>query len=294
VPVDSDQFDFFVSYAHDDNKEGWITRFLDELMAEHAKFTPGRPALKPFFDKQDIRSLDDWQSRIFNEGLAKSRLFVAFISPNYFASEWCRREWKAWIVIEIAKHILSAGAAPIYFVEVPGFVGKVAGLKEQKTLSEEEVARHVAELCGLPTPYERFVAAASPVLHQMRDRRQITAEFVQPLCDEGIKALRREDLRKALSRLAQDLDERAEQVRKAGESESTVQGRPRRGCLRRSRAGRHRQNRAGVYLRPRLRQRLSGRTLPHSLRGQGQHPRRRAGSRRPVSRANQRPGTHDA
>jgi hypothetical protein len=96
MSADSDQFDFFVSYARSDNADGWVTRFIAELAVEHAKFAPDRP-LKPFFDKQDIRSLDDWQQRIFNDGLAKSRLFVAFVSPNYFASEWCRREWKAWI-----------------------------------------------------------------------------------------------------------------------------------------------------------------------------------------------------
>ena len=51
-----------------------------------------------------IRSLDDFQHRIYNEGIAKSRLFVAFISPNYFASPWCRREWKAWIDTETRRH----------------------------------------------------------------------------------------------------------------------------------------------------------------------------------------------
>jgi len=218
---DSDQFDFFVSYARNDNADGWITRFLEELKAEHEKFAPGRP-LKPFFDRDEIRSLDDWRHRIFSEGLAKSRLFVAFLSPHYFASEWCRREWKAWIDTEIAKHILSAGAAPIYFVEVPGFVGKVAGLGEQKMLGEEEVARHVAELCGLPAPYDSFVAAASPIVRQMRDRRQITSDFVKPLSEEGILALRREDLRRVLSDLARDLDERAQQVHRAAESQTTV------------------------------------------------------------------------
>jgi hypothetical protein len=219
---DSDQFDFFVSYAHDDNQHdddvgGWITQFLKELLAEHATFAPGRP-LTYFFDTQSIRSLDDWQHRIFNEGIAKSRLFVAFISPNYFASPWCRREWKAWIDTEIAKHILSAGAAPIYLVEIPGFVGKLPGLREQKTLDEQTVARQIAELCGLATPHDPFVADTAPVLRQFR-RRQLLAEFVQPFADAGIATLRREDLRRVLAGLAQDLDQRAGLVRQAAASE---------------------------------------------------------------------------
>jgi tetratricopeptide (TPR) repeat protein len=220
---DPDQFDFFVSYARKDNAGGWITRFIEELLSEHRKFTGNEfsRALKPFFDKQDILSFDDWQHRI-HDALSKSRLFLAFISPSYFASEWCRREWKAWIDTEIAKHILSAGAAPIYFIEVPGFVGKVPGLAEQATLSEQQVAAKIAELCGLPKPYDIFAASVSPVVRQMRDRRQITSDFVKPFRDEGLDALRRADLHAVLERLAHDLDQRVQDVKRAAESETTV------------------------------------------------------------------------
>ncbi len=220
---DSDQYDFFVSYSRADNTQGWVSGFVEALLAEHRRFTGGDPAreLKPFFDKKDIRNFDDWQTRL-NDGLAKSRLFLAFVSPSYFASEWCRREWRAWIDTEISKHILSAGASPIYFVEVPGFVGKIPGLAEQASLSEQEVARRVAELCGLPQPCEGFVAESSPVIYQMRARRQVLADFVKPFSDEGLAALRRTDLQQVLERLAQDLDERVAMVRRAAESVSNV------------------------------------------------------------------------
>src|SRR6267142_1549554 len=115
------ELDFFVSYARHDNAGGWITRFLEALQAEHRAFSGGRD-FKVFFDKNDIRSLDDWQHRIYGS-LAVSRLFVAFVSPAYFASEWYRREWRTWIDVEIAKHILSDGEAPIYIVKVP-WLGK--------------------------------------------------------------------------------------------------------------------------------------------------------------------------
>ena len=220
MPRDADQYDFFVSYARADNAQGWISQFIEELLAEHRKFSGGRE-LTYFFDKHDIRSLDDWQLSL-NDGLAKSRLLLAFLSPSYFASEWCRKEWKAWIDTEIAKHILSGGAAPIYFVEVPGFVGKVPGLNEQAMLGEHEVARKVAELCQLPQPHTDFIGAATPVVHQLRDRRQIVCDFVQPFFKQGIDALRQEDLRRVLTNLAQDLDKRSEQVRQAAESKNSV------------------------------------------------------------------------
>jgi hypothetical protein len=115
MPTNTD-LDFFVSYARRDNTDGWITRFLKALQAEHRAFSGDRE-FKLFFDKDDIRSLDDGQHRIYGS-LADSRLFLAFVSPLYFASEWCRREWRNWIDVEIAKHILTDVTAPIYIVEV--------------------------------------------------------------------------------------------------------------------------------------------------------------------------------
>jgi len=208
MPRDTDQHDLFVSYSRADDADGWIAAFVAALREEHRRFTGGRD-LAVFFDRESIRGLDDWQHRI-HHGLAASRLFLAFISPRYFASEWCRREWKAWIDVEIAKHILSEGAAPIYIIEVPGLY---------ESLSEQEVAQRVADLCGVPSPREEFLGSASAVVRQLR-RRQLND--VQPFYNRGVEALREADLRRVLEALAANLDGRAEQVRRAAESESTV------------------------------------------------------------------------
>src|SRR4051794_23315627 len=116
-------YDFFVSYASANNHEGWVDAFVRELVAEHKRFTGGRE-LTYFLDRHCVQDFSHWHAEIFNKGLTKSRFFLAFLSPNYFASDICRREWRAWIEQEIAMHILSAGSAPIYFVEVPGFLSK--------------------------------------------------------------------------------------------------------------------------------------------------------------------------
>src|SRR5262245_28969284 len=106
APESPEYFDFFVSYARADNDErakqarNWITRFIAALQEEQRRFAGSRE-FRIFFDKEDIHSLDDWQQRIYGS-LYASRLFVAFISPNYFASEWCRREWRTWIDVEIS------------------------------------------------------------------------------------------------------------------------------------------------------------------------------------------------
>ena len=210
MPQDADLYDCFVSYARADNAGGWISGFVEALRAEHGKFSGGR-ALTCFFDKHNIGSLDDWEHRI-HEGLSKSRLFLAFLSPAYFASEWCRREWHTWIDLEIAKHILSAGAAPVYIVEVPGLLGK-------PELAEHEVAQRVAELCRLPPDDSIFMEAVSHLVKQFR-RRQFNA--VQPYYDGGLDALRRGDLREVLQSLARDLDNRAQEARRGAESQNTV------------------------------------------------------------------------
>ena len=90
MPDDPEPSDFFVSYARSDNAGGWITRFVEELLAEHRKFAAGRE-LKPFFDKHDILPGADWRHNL-THGVAHSKLFLAFLSPEYFRSEWCRRE----------------------------------------------------------------------------------------------------------------------------------------------------------------------------------------------------------
>lgn len=78
MPADSDRYDFFVSYARADNAQGWISGFIEELLAEHRCFSGGR-ALVPFFDTQDIRGLDDCDKPgrvVTNEGDIAFRLLA--------------------------------------------------------------------------------------------------------------------------------------------------------------------------------------------------------------------------
>jgi len=214
---DIDHYDFFVSYARSDNANGWISNFVEELLAEHRKFTAGRE-LTYFIDKQEIGAGADWQHTL-NHGIAHSKLFVAFISPNYFASEWCRKEWRAWIDAEIAKHIFTAGVRPVYIVDVPG-------LTDGDKVSEHDFAKKIADFLNVSeNDRVKLLVETPPVVKHLR-RRQLTHN--QPFCDvhsfytEGIDTLRREDLRQVLSKLAQDLDHHAELLAKAEASDSTI------------------------------------------------------------------------
>ena len=217
MPTNDPSYDFFVSYARDDNKTGWITQFVEELLAEHQKFAAGRK-LQPFFDESAITPGADWRHYLAH-GVAHSRLFLAFISPNYFTSDWCRKEWRAWIDAEIAQHILTAGVRPIYIVEVPGLIGK-------GQLSDQQLAEQLAQLSP-PADGARAktLTEIPPVLKHLR-RRQLTHNQtfcdVQSFYDAGLDALRREDLRRVLNDLARNLGHHAELLKQADASLSTV------------------------------------------------------------------------
>jgi hypothetical protein len=86
-------FHVFLSYARADNiarspdGQGWVTAFHERLLAQHQRYS-GRP-LKVFFDRAEIRDNEDWERRIYR-GLRTSSLLIAFVSPNYLRSPWCR------------------------------------------------------------------------------------------------------------------------------------------------------------------------------------------------------------
>ena len=208
---DLSEYDIFVSYASVDNTGGWIRAFVDALEQEYLSFTGDRE-LRVFWDRERIPLFSHWQQEIFNKGIARSQLFLAFLSPNYCASEVCRREWRAWIEREIGLHILSDGAAPIYIVDIPAMFGKPEP-------SEQETARQIAELCQLPPPHDPFIQETEGVIREFR-RRQLHA--VQPFYRAGLTALQQQDLRRQLADLARQIDAKGEQLRQAAASESTV------------------------------------------------------------------------
>ena len=141
-------------------------------------------------------------------------MFLAFLSPSYFASEVCRREWKAWIDQEIAKHILTEGAAPIYIVEVPGFISK-------PPLSEHEVAAEDF-LQVVPSHFRRTFRCLSVVAGEGdASRRQL--DLVQPFYNAGVTALQQADVEPdACGSTSASIWTNSEHVRRAAESENTV------------------------------------------------------------------------
>ncbi|MBR5711862.1 MAG: tetratricopeptide repeat protein [Thermoguttaceae bacterium] len=117
-------FDYFISYSHADNqsedgKPGFVDEFVERLQnsTEHKQMF-GRE-IEVFFDKTNIHSMSDWDNRI-RSGLASSRFFVVLLSPNYFKSEYCAREFDWWMQHEMHRRVLGEGTAPMLIVSVNG------------------------------------------------------------------------------------------------------------------------------------------------------------------------------
>ena len=115
--------DLFVSYSRRDNQPGsggqpgWIDAFIGALAAEHRQVAG--LDLDVFFDREQIRAMDDWQNRIL-EGLRESHLLLACLSPHYFDSPYCRWEWEEYIKHEQGRAVGQEGVAPVYLIERPG------------------------------------------------------------------------------------------------------------------------------------------------------------------------------
>ena len=115
-------YDYFISYAHKDNvseddKPGFVDVFVEKLKnsPEHQQMFGGK--IKVFFDKSEIHSMSEWDIRI-RSSLASSRFFVVLLSPNYFHSEYCAREFDWWMQHEMHRRVLGEGTAPMLIVSV--------------------------------------------------------------------------------------------------------------------------------------------------------------------------------
>ncbi|MFM8396195.1 MAG: hypothetical protein ACKOAH_00080, partial [Pirellula sp.] len=76
------EYDLFVSYARLNNEDGWIKSYVEALAEEFRVYTGGRE-LKYFWDTERIPDFSHWHAEIFNKGIVKSKLFLAFLSPQY-------------------------------------------------------------------------------------------------------------------------------------------------------------------------------------------------------------------
>lgn len=136
----------FLSYSRKDNQtiagpEGWGTAFHRRLQAQHKAHT-GRE-LNIFFDTEEINHGSDWKGRL-GQGPRTSRLFLAFLSPNYMRSPNRRWEWEEYLRREHSHARGEDGIRTVFFEIVRGMPGVDAGSVqaiEAELRADHQIAR---------------------------------------------------------------------------------------------------------------------------------------------------------
>lgn len=148
----------FLSCARLDNRpkrengQGWVDVFCERLKTRHKHYA-GRH-LEVFFDKTEIQTAEIWENKIY-AGLRSSRLFLAFLSPNYLKSEWCRREWEEYLRLEHTLARGDGGITPIYFVEVPELSGDAEPAAQLREWIEDVKRRQLDGMVDLRLWYDK-------------------------------------------------------------------------------------------------------------------------------------------
>ena len=86
---------------------------MTELRQRHQRYSSR--TLEIFFDQDAIDTSRDWR-RVIGAGLRTSRLFLAFLTPNYLTSPNCLWEWDEYLRREHSSARGDDGLTPIFFV----------------------------------------------------------------------------------------------------------------------------------------------------------------------------------
>ncbi|HEV8389029.1 MAG TPA: TIR domain-containing protein [Dongiaceae bacterium] len=105
----------FVSYAHDDDENGAIVRFAEQLEKALNRFSDRRD-ITVFVDRNSIAWGDAWKTRI-DQGLVDSMFLIAIMTPRYLSSEHCQRELRTFGSLPGWQRSL----LPIYYIEIQDF-----------------------------------------------------------------------------------------------------------------------------------------------------------------------------
>jgi hypothetical protein len=84
------EYDLFVSYHHGGVVTEWVRAFVDNLVDWLSMELPYKPRV--FLDYRDADIGESFNAQL-EKALERSKLLLAILTPAYFASDWCRREW---------------------------------------------------------------------------------------------------------------------------------------------------------------------------------------------------------
>jgi TIR domain-containing protein len=104
---------FFLSYAHDAGEDDEsVRRFYQELTHDVRLFAGDRTGAAAGFCDVSFRLGDQWSPALI-ENLSTAQVFVPILSPVYFASEACGKEWTVFTKRMTASGPPRAGESPL-------------------------------------------------------------------------------------------------------------------------------------------------------------------------------------
>jgi hypothetical protein len=111
---------FFLSYARAGGDDAELVRSFFRDLSTETSLLAGTLAGRDvgFFDDQSLRVGMPWRDTLLSE-LGTAQTFVALTSPQYFASEWCGREWALFSRRLIDVNSRSSGILPVTWVPSP-------------------------------------------------------------------------------------------------------------------------------------------------------------------------------
>lgn len=112
------EYDVFVSYANYDNAYNQVDEVVETIRRLH--FQQERSPLRLFYDREQSRGWDDWEKRLL-VGMRSARVMVAMVSPAYFQSAYCRKEWEEYCKREMELSLAQEGIVPLYIIRVEEF-----------------------------------------------------------------------------------------------------------------------------------------------------------------------------
>ncbi len=105
----------FMSYVHTDDRYGHLTQFRERLSAEVQVQTGHEFPI--FQDRQDILWGQNWKQRI-EESLDAVTFLIPIITPSFFNSQPCRKEYERFVDRETKLHRNDL-ILPVYYVDSP-------------------------------------------------------------------------------------------------------------------------------------------------------------------------------
>ena len=101
--------DVFISYAHRDNQDGWVTRLKTKLTEKLGPFLAGRAEV--WFD--DRLAPGVYFRLEIQQKLKDTPIFIAVVSPSYLDSEFCITDELEWFQNQGGKEIIQLLKVPL-------------------------------------------------------------------------------------------------------------------------------------------------------------------------------------